>query len=51
MAGLPKTVVQEAEKLMIKMQKDYSKDLSLNKRKQKDLAPDVPQLNLFDFKQ
>lgn len=49
MAGLPKTVVQEAEKLMIKMQKDYSKDLSLNKRKQKDLTLDVPQLNLFNI--
>ena len=47
MAGLPKAVVQEAEKLMVKMQKDHSKDLSQNKRKQ-ELKVDVPQLNLFN---
>jgi len=47
MAGLPKVVVQEAEKLMVKMQMNNSKDLSQNKRKQ-ELKVDVPQLNLFN---
>ena len=47
MAGLPKVVVDEAQKLMVKMQKDYSKDLSYNKRRQ-EIEVDVPQLNLFD---
>ena len=47
MAGLPKSVVSEAEKLMVKMQKNYSNDLSQNKHKQ-EIKVEVPQLNLFD---
>ncbi len=47
MAGLPDCVVSKAQDLMNKMQKDYSKDLSKKKSKQK--MHDVPQLTLsFD---
>ena len=46
MAGLPQSVVKTAEDMMTKMQVDYSKDLSANKRKNKVLTPDVPQLSL-----
>jgi len=44
MAGLPKTVVDTAEKLMVKMQKDFSKDLS--KGKTQKASANVPQLSL-----
>ena len=44
MAGLPKAVIEESEKLMIKMQKDLNKDLS--KKKKTNAIPDVPQLSL-----
>ena len=46
MAGLPSSVVNKAQNLMIKMQKNYSKDLSSKKNKNTNL-PDVPQLTLF----
>ena len=46
MAGLPQSVVKTAEDMMTKMQVDYSKDLSANKRKNKTFTPDVPQLSL-----
>ena len=46
MAGLPQTVISKAEDLMTKMQIDYSKDLSANKRKSKNFHVDVPQLSL-----
>ena len=45
MAGLPDTIISKAETLMTKMQKDYTKDLSRKKAKQK--AADVPQLSLL----
>ena len=45
MAGLPDTIISKAENLMTKMQKDYTKDLSRKKAKQK--AADVPQLSLL----
>ncbi len=44
MAGLPQAVVNKAQILMNRMQKDYSKDLS--KRKSKQAYPEVPQLSL-----
>ena len=45
MAGLPKSVVASAEKLMVKMQKDFSKDLSKGKSaKIADVS--APQLSL-----
>ena len=45
MAGLPKSVVASAEKLMVKMQKDFSKDLSKGKSaKTADVS--APQLSL-----
>ena len=48
MAGLPKSVVSRSEELMLKMQKDFSKNLST---KRKEAPIDVenlsPQLNLF----
>ena len=47
MAGLPQSVIKTAEDMMTKMQIDYSKDLSANKRKNKIPAPDVPQLSLI----
>lgn len=47
MAGLPNSVIDKAQNLMTKMQKDYSKDLSNKKAKSNNL--DVPQLTLtFD---
>lgn len=45
MAGLPKSVVNTAEKLMVKMQKDFSKDLSKGKSA-KVPEVNVPQLSL-----
>lgn len=47
MAGLPQSVIKTAEDMMTKMQLDYSKDLSVNKRKNKIPTPDVPQLSLM----
>ena len=47
MAGLPHCVVKKAEELMTKMQVDYSKDLSANKRKTKTIQAEVPQLSLL----
>lgn len=47
MAGLPHCVVKKAEELMTKMQIDYSKDLSANKRKTKTIQAEVPQLSLM----
>lgn len=49
MAGLPPSVIKTAENLMTKMQKDYSKDLSVNKRKSKAPSVDIPQLSLLKF--
>ncbi len=46
MAGLPQSVITNAEDLMRKMQVDYSKDLSANKRKAKSINVEVPQLTL-----
>ena len=46
MAGLPSVVVQTAEKLMVRMQKDFSKDLSKGKTS-KTPEVDVPQLSLL----
>lgn len=46
MAGLPQSVINKAEDLMTKMQVDYSKDLSANKRKTKSVSLEVPQLSL-----
>lgn len=46
MAGLPTSVIKRSEDLMIKLQKDFSKDLS---SKRKTLTENVvPQLSLFD---
>ena len=42
---IPDTIISKAETLMTKMQKDYTKDLSRKKAKQK--AADVPQLSLL----
>lgn len=47
MAGLPVSVIKTAEDMMTKMQLDYSKDLSANKRKNKAPAAQVPQLSLI----
>lgn len=47
MAGLPQNVIKTAEDMMTKMQLDYSKDLSANKRKNKVPTPEVPQLSLL----
>lgn len=47
MAGLPSGVIDKAQNLMTKMQKDFSKDLSTKKNKSSEL--EVPQLTLsFD---
>ena len=46
MAGLPKSVVDSAEKMMVKMQKDFSKDLSKGKSV-KQIEANVPQLSLI----
>ncbi len=47
MAGLPTSVIKTAEDMMTKMQLDYSKDLSVNKRKSKTPEVQVPQLSLI----
>ena len=47
MAGLPNAVIKKSEDLMVKMQKDFSNNLSTRK-KQDGVAPEVPQLNLFN---
>ena len=48
MAGLPKSVVETAEKMMVKLQKDFSKDLSKGKSS-KGANVSAPQLTLvFD---
>ncbi len=44
MAGLPNSIISRAQILMDRMQKDYSKDLSVKKAKQN--YPEVPQLTL-----
>ena len=46
MAGLPKSVVESAENIMVKMQKDFSKDLSKGKSA-KNIQANVPQLSLI----
>ena len=45
MAGLPKSVINSAEKLMVKLQKDFLKDLSKGKTKG-NIDVEVPQLSL-----
>ena len=47
MAGLPNSVIKRSQDLMIKMQKDFSNNLSVRKKTD---APNVniPQLNLFN---
>ncbi len=45
MAGLPNSVIKRSQDLMLKMQKDYSNNLSSKKRSTD--TPEVPQLNLF----
>ena len=47
MAGLPDSVIKTAEDMMTKMQIDYSKDLSANKRKSKIPVAEVPQLSFL----
>ena len=47
MAGLPQAVIKRSQDLMVKMQKDFSNNLSTRK-KQDGVAPEVPQLNLFN---
>jgi len=48
MAGLPKSVVSRSEDLMKRMQKDYSKNLSVRKKESEiDIDNLTPQLNLF----
>ena len=46
MAGLPSSVIEKSELLMRKMQKDFSKNLSGNKKQNTPVAQ-VPQLSLF----
>ena len=46
MAGLPKAVISRSEELMVRMQRDLSKNLA-TKRKQDDSELTAPQLNLF----
>ncbi len=46
MAGLPNAVVTRAKDLMIKLQKDYSKDLSTRRKTLADNS--APQLSLFE---
>ena len=46
MAGLPNAVINRSEDLMLKMQKDFSSNLSTRKKSEK-LEDNVPQLNLF----
>ena len=45
MAGLPGTVIKRSQDLMVRMQKDYSNNLST---KQKSEQKNVPQLTLFN---
>lgn len=47
MAGLPSSVIKTAEDMMTKMQIDYAKDLSVNRRKNKIPEAQVPQLSLI----
>ena len=47
MAGLPSSVIRRSQDLMVKMQKDFSNNLSTRK-KQESVELDVPQLNLFN---
>lgn len=46
MAGLPNSVIARSKDLMVKMQKDFSNNLS-TKRKSENLEDNIPQLNLF----
>ena len=46
MAGLPNVVIKRSEELMVKMQKDFSKNLA-GRKKDIELEIDTPQLNLF----
>ena len=46
MAGLPKAVISRSEELMVRMQRDLSKNLA-TKRKLDDSELTAPQLNLF----
>ena len=47
MAGLPSSVINRSQDLMVKMQKDFSNNLST--RKKQDIPEvEVPQLNLFN---
>ncbi len=48
MAGLPNSVVERSKDLMIKMQKDFSSNLSTNKKSSKGINIQEPQLNLFN---
>ncbi|MBR5556041.1 DNA mismatch repair protein MutS [bacterium] len=47
MAGLPSSVIKRSQDLMVKMQKDFSNNLSTRK-KQDNVELEVPQLNLFN---
>ena len=47
MAGLPSSVIRRSQDLMVKMQKDFSNNLSTRK-KQESVELEVPQLNLFN---
>ena len=48
MAGLPKAVISRSEELMLKMQKDFSKNLAGRKKETEiDVENLTPQLNLF----
>ena len=44
-AGLPSSVVENAQNLMVEMQKEFQKDLS-GKRKSGRKTPEIPQLTL-----
>ena len=46
MAGLPSSVVKRSEELMVKMQKDFSKNLA-GRKKSLTSEDETPQLNLF----
>ena len=46
MAGLPNAVIKRSEELMVKMQKDFSKNLA-GRKKEADIEFETPQLNLF----
>ena len=45
MAGLPNSVIKRSQDLMVRMQKDFSNNLST---KQKSENKDIPQLTLFN---